>query len=110
MANGLVYGGAGGIANPSTTPPSQIATLPLFDFYGSGDTAPGVGNVPDRSLQKEFLMLENTAGTWAYGLVRYDLTTYLPEAVLGMPASASSVESNWTMLLGPRWTGAAVLR
>jgi trimeric autotransporter adhesin len=100
LANGLVYGGAGGIANPSTTPPSQIATLPLVDFYGSGTTAFGVGNVPDRSLQKEFLMLENTAGTWAYGLVRYDLKTYLPEAVLGMPASASSVESNWTML---RW-------
>jgi trimeric autotransporter adhesin len=100
LANGLIHGSGGGIANPSTTPPSQIATLPLFDFYGSGDTAPGVGNAPDSSLQKEFLMLENTAGTWAYGLVRYDLTTYLPEAVLGMPASASGVSSNWTML---RW-------
>jgi trimeric autotransporter adhesin len=100
LANGLVYGAGGGIANPSTTPPSQIATLPLVDFYGSGDTAPGVGNVPDSSLQKEFLMLENLAGTSAYGLVRYDLTTYLPEALLGMPASASGVSSNWTML---RW-------
>jgi trimeric autotransporter adhesin len=100
LVNGLVYGGGGGIANPGTTPPSQVATLPLLDFYGSGDVAPGVGSVPDPSLQKEFLMLENTAGTWAYGLVRYDLTTYLPEAVLDMPASASGVESNWTML---RW-------
>jgi trimeric autotransporter adhesin len=101
LANGLVYGSGGGIINPSTTPPSQIATLPLFDFYGSGVTgAPGVATLPDPSLQKEFLMLENTAGTWAYGLVRYDLTTYLPEAVLGMPASASGVESNWTMM---RW-------
>jgi trimeric autotransporter adhesin len=45
-------------------------------------------------------MAENAAGTWAYGLVRYDLTTYLPEAVLGMPTSASGVASNWTML---RW-------
>jgi len=99
LANGLVYGGSGGIANPSTTPPSQIATLPLFDFYGSGVTdSPGVATEPDPSLQKDFLMLENTAGTWAYGLVRYDLNTYLPEAVLNMPVAASGVDSNWTML------------
>jgi trimeric autotransporter adhesin len=56
--------------------------------------------VADPSLQNEFLMAENAAGTWAYGLIRYDLTTYLPEAVLGMPTSASGVASNWTML---RW-------
>jgi hypothetical protein len=43
-------------------------------------------------------MLENTAGTWAYGLTRYDLKTYLPEAVLNMPTAASGVDSNWTML------------
>ena len=53
--------------------------------------------VADPSLQKDFLMLENTAGTWAYGLVRYDLTTYLPEALLDMPASVSGIESTWTM-------------
>jgi hypothetical protein len=101
ITNGVLYGAGGGIANPSTTPPSQIATLPLFDFYGSGLTnTPGVAALPDPSLRKEFLMLENSAGTWAYGLVRYDLATYLPEAFLRMPASASGVDSNWTML---RW-------
>jgi hypothetical protein len=100
LANGLVYGGAGGIANPSTTPPSQIASLPLIDFYGSGISGYGAGNLPDPSLQKEFLMEENAAGTWAYGLVRYDLTTYQPEAFLTMPTLASGVESNWTM---QRW-------
>jgi hypothetical protein len=43
-------------------------------------------------------MMVNTAGTWAYGLARYDLTTYRPEALVDMPASASTVESQWTML------------
>jgi sugar lactone lactonase YvrE len=98
LVDGLVYGAGGGIANPSTTPPSQIASLPLADFYGSGDIGPGVASSPDPSLQKDFLMLENDAGTWAYGLTRYDLKTYLPEAVLGMPAPASGVDANWTML------------
>lgn len=94
---GLVYGEGGGIVNPSTTPPSQVQTLPLIDFYGSGDVGTAASIAADPSLKKDFLMLTNTAGTWAYGLVRYDLNSYLPEAVLPMPASASSVESTWTM-------------
>ena len=42
-------------------------------------------------------MEANLAGTSAYGLVRYDLNSYLPEAVLPMPTSASGIESQWTM-------------
>jgi trimeric autotransporter adhesin len=100
LAHGLVYGAGGGIINPSTTPPSQVATLPLIDFYGSGTTPEGAGLAADPSLGKEFMMLENLAGTSAFGLTRYDLSTYLPEAVLQMPASYSSITSDWNML---RW-------
>ncbi|MBT9333263.1 beta strand repeat-containing protein [Paracidobacterium acidisoli] len=100
LANGLVYGLGGGIINPSTSPPSQIAALPLIDFYDSGSTPEGSGFAADPSLSKEFLMLDNLAGTSAFGLTRYDLSTYLPEAVLQMPASYSSITSGWNML---RW-------
>ena len=96
-AGGLIYGDSGGIINPGTTPPTQVQTLFPIDFYGSGNVGGGVAALPDPSLQKDFLMLVNTAGTWAYGLVRYDLKTYLPEAELTMPASASGVNSTWTM-------------
>ncbi len=96
--NGLVYGTGGGIVNPLTTPPSQIQTLPSIDFYGAGSVGSPETAVVDPSLQKDFLMLNNAAGTWAYGLTRYDLNTYLPEAFLLMPASASGISSNWTML------------
>lgn len=95
--NGLIYGAAGGIINPTTTPPSQVQTLPLVDFYGIGSTGYGVAVAADPSLQKDFLMLENAAGTWAYGLVRYDLKTYLPEAAIEMPAVTWNVDSGWTM-------------
>jgi hypothetical protein len=98
LAGSWVYGAGGGIINPATTPPSQITTLPLFDFYASGINGEGVAVAADPSLQKEFLMMVNTAGTWAYGLARYDLATYRPEALLDMPASANSVEAKWTML------------
>jgi hypothetical protein len=100
LVDGLVYGAGGGIANPATTPPSQIATLPTVDFYQAGISTSGVGAFADPSLQKEFLVSVNTAGVWAYGLTRYDLNTYLPEVVLDMPASASSVQAQWTMF---RW-------
>ena len=99
LANGLVYGGGGGIANPTTTPPSQIATLSTVDFYQAGISTYAAGIVADPSLQKEFLMAENLAGTQAYGWTD-DLNTYLPEALLDMPASMSSSEGQWTML---RW-------
>ena len=99
-SNGIVYGGGGGIINPLTTPPTQLATLPLPDFYQSGISPSGVSVVPDASTQKDFLMLENLAGTWEYALARYDTTTYLPEAVLTLPTSLYSIETNWTML---RW-------
>lgn len=91
LAGGLVYGGSGGIANPSTTPPSQIATL--APVQQTSTSIGGNGVVADPSLQEEFLM--------ANGLTRYNLTTYLPEATLVIPVSNSGVfEATWTML---RW-------
>jgi trimeric autotransporter adhesin len=100
LAGGLVYGGAGGIVNPSTTPPSQIAILSLPEFYEAGITEFGVGAVADPSTQQDFIMMENAAGTWEYGLASFSTNTYLPETTFVMPASASNIESTWTML---RW-------
>jgi len=87
----LIYGYGGGIINPTTTPPSQVQTLPLIG--GSGYD----GVAADPSLQKEFLILGNLSSSSASGIVRYDLTTYLPEAVLDLPASVSpGGDSRWT--------------
>jgi trimeric autotransporter adhesin len=105
LANGLVYGVSGGIANPSPTPPNtpvQVATLPLFTFSSLPEDTSAVANVADPSLQKEFLMLQNLGGNPPNSLVRYDLNSYLAESVLNIPASASSptIESSWSVL---RW-------
>ena len=56
--NGLIYGFGGGIVNPNTTPPSQVATLPQLDFYESGISGYGVSATADPSLQKDFIMAE----------------------------------------------------
>jgi hypothetical protein len=100
LANGVVFGGSGGIANPQTTPPSQIAVLSPVDFYQSGNNSYEVGVVPDASTNKEFVMLENVAGTWGYALARYDTVHYVPETWVPMPASTNNSSTIWTML---RW-------
>jgi hypothetical protein len=92
-SNGLVYGGLGGIVNPTTTPPSQIATLPLFGSYFTFASAAAA----DPSLRKEFLMLE-PEGPLGYGLARYDLNMYIPETVLDMPQSTWANFGGWRML------------
>ena len=96
LADGLVYGAGGGIANPTTTPPSQIATLPLLDFSGSGVGGDGIGVVPDPSLDKDFLMVNDFTASNA--LVRYDLKTFLPEAMVGIPGSSPNSYQSWPML------------
>jgi hypothetical protein len=100
LANGLVYGGVGGIVNPLTTPPSQIALLQPIEFYQAGISDYGVASIPDPSTNKEFMVIQNAAGTWEYALARYDITEYLPETWVPMPASTNNIESGWTLL---RW-------
>ena len=108
QANSLVYGDGGGIINPTTTPPiAGPGHFPLIDFYGSGGPGSGVAVVADPSLQKDFLLLGNYAGTLAYGLARYDLNTYLPEAVLpdawrrlGVYVDHAALRSGWSRPVG----------
>jgi hypothetical protein len=98
LADGLVYGAGGGIANPTTTPPSQVATLPLLNFSGSGVGGDGIGVVPDPSLQKDFLMVNEFTGGIDNALTRYDLKTFLPEAAVGIPGSSPNSYQAWPML------------
>jgi trimeric autotransporter adhesin len=94
LADGLVYGEGGGIVNPTTTPPSQVATLPLTNSVSSSFVGYGIGVIPDPSLQKDFLMLENSSGQ----IVRYDLKTYLPEAAVDAPGSSPNSYQSWPMI------------
>jgi trimeric autotransporter adhesin len=100
LAGGLVYGGEGGVVNPTTTPPTQIALQFLPEFYQEGITESGVGAIADPSTQKDFVMEENLAGTEDYALARFNTTTYLAESVVVLPVPVSDIETTWTML---RW-------
>ena len=50
----MVYGGNGGIINPTTTPPMQLATLSLLNGYGNGVE-------PDPATGYDFMISQNAA-------------------------------------------------
>ena len=81
---GLVYGSGGGIINPSTTPPSQVAVLPLGQGpYGSELVGGGV--VPYASEAKSFNVAVNDAGTALDFLERFDTQHFVLEQSLAFP-------------------------
>jgi len=96
LDGGLIFGGSGGIANPSTTPPSQIAMLPLGQ--GSyGTSLAGVGVVPYAAASKSFNGALNNAGSSAAYLERFDTQHATLEEMIALPASASGIAG------GTRW-------
>ncbi|MBB5344991.1 hypothetical protein HDF10_002977 [Edaphobacter lichenicola] len=86
---GLVFGSAGGIVNPSTTPPSQVAVLPL----GNGESSIGLvggGVVPYQAESKAFVIGVNYAGTAAYYLERFDTQHFTQEQQIQLPGGTVS--------------------
>jgi uncharacterized repeat protein (TIGR01451 family) len=93
---GLVYGSGGGIVNPSTTPPSQVAELqPGPGPYGTGLI--GGGAVPYAAESKNFLIAVNDAGTALDYLQRFDTNHFVLEDQLPLPGGAIS------SIAGTRW-------
>ena len=93
---GLVYGSAGGIINPSTTPPSQVAVLPLGQGpYGLGLIGGGV--IPYAAESKSFNIGVNAAGTALSFIERFDTQRFTLEQQIQLPSS------NVSNVVGTRW-------
>ncbi len=92
---GLVYGSGGGIINPNTTPPSQVAVLQL----GSGQYGSfyGGGVVPYAAESKSFNIAVNPAGTAMTFLDRCDTQHFTMEDQIQFPTS------NISSVSGTRW-------
>jgi len=85
---GLVFGSAGGIINPSTTPPSQVAVLPLGN--GTSSSLIGGGVIPYQAESKAFVIGVNAAGTAAYYLERFDTQHFTQEQQIQLPGNSVS--------------------
>jgi hypothetical protein len=92
LDGGLVFGSSGGIINPSTTPPSQVAVLALGNGPYSTSLVGG-GVVPYQAESKAFIVGVNTAGTAASFLERFDTQHFTLEQQIQLPGNSSSAVS-----------------
>lgn len=84
--SGLVFGAAGGIVNPNTTPPSQIAVLPI-------STSPFVtysGVIPYQTQFKAFVYGVNGGNVNTSYLQRFDTQLFTVDDRIQLPSTAAS--------------------
>jgi uncharacterized repeat protein (TIGR01451 family) len=77
LVDGRVYGFAGGVANPSTTPPTQLGRFTISSAQGSGQVIEGFGVAPDPAIGRVFFLGETLAGTANPVLLSYDSSQYV---------------------------------
>jgi uncharacterized repeat protein (TIGR01451 family) len=95
---GLVYGTGGGIVDPSTTPPSQVAVLPLgATSYGSFVT--GGGAIPYAAEAKSFNVVTGLPGVSAIYVERFDTQHFTLEDLIPLPSGGTS-----GAVQGTRWS------
>ena len=87
LDRGLIFGAAGGIVNPTTTPPSQIAVLPIGQY--SYTTYAG-GVIPYQAQYKAFVYGVNGNNTNASYLERFDTQLFTLDDRIQLPASVAS--------------------
>ena len=88
LSSGLVYGFAGGVADPTTTPPTQLGQFPVSSLLGFGQTVEGSGVAPDPVEGRVFLLGETLAGSANPVLASYDSARYVPvnmQTFTGLP-------------------------
>jgi uncharacterized repeat protein (TIGR01451 family) len=95
---GLVYGTGGGIVDPSTTPPSQVAVLPL-GATSFGSSATGGGAIPYAAEAKSFNVVTGLPGVSAIYVERFDTQHFTLEDLIPLPSSETS-----GAVQGTRWS------
>ncbi len=104
VSGGLVFSINGGIANPSTVPATQVATL----------AGPGVGGfsttqalAPDVSLQRAFYPAINLSNTYNFsgqdGITAFDLNTYEPTFTMPLNMAAIEGTTSYSQVDIVRW-------
>jgi uncharacterized repeat protein (TIGR01451 family) len=77
LFDGLVYGFAGGVANPTTTPPTQLGQFAVSSAQGSSQSIEGSGVSANPSYRRVFYLGETLAGSANPVLLSYDSNRYV---------------------------------
>ncbi len=78
LYNGIVYGFAGGVADPTTTPPTQLGQFLVASAQGSGQSIMGSGVAASPSFGRVFFLGETLAGSANPVLLSFDSNRYVP--------------------------------
>lgn len=87
LQDGLIYGVGGGVANPSTTPPSQIGRY-LVTNYGLYQSFEPSGIAVDPASDRVFFTGSSTAGSALPYLISFDWKRFTVLDVLQFPGSS----------------------
>jgi len=77
LANGTIYGFGGGVANPSTTPPTQLGQFYVSSAQGWGPVIQGTGVAADPAAGRVFFIGETLAGSANPVVLSYDNNRYV---------------------------------
>jgi uncharacterized repeat protein (TIGR01451 family) len=89
LVGGLIYGFAGGVADPSTTPPKQVGQFNVNAAQGAGQSIEGTGVAADPALGRVFILGETLAGSANPVLLSYDNNQYV---LLNMQQFTGSIQ------------------
>lgn len=76
LANGLVFGVGGGVADPRTTPPTALGQFNVNSAQGTTQSIEGTGIAPDLAIGRVFITGETLAGSANPVLFAYDPSSF----------------------------------
>jgi hypothetical protein len=114
LSGGLAFANAGGVANPATTPATQLGVFPVT---GGGTFSSSQSFVPDSSLQSAFYLVDTSAnGTTNFGGVpdgieAFNQHTFLPTSMVSLNMGQIEGTSSYSGVDVVRWghDGLAIL-
>ncbi len=113
LSGGLAFANSGGVANPATTPATQIGVYPVSSLSTFSSAAL---LAPDTSLQRTFFLVNAAASGTSSSSVQtaiqaFDQNTFLPSSLLPLNIAATEGSTNFSGVDLIRWgqDGLAVL-
>jgi uncharacterized repeat protein (TIGR01451 family) len=96
LANGLIYGFGGGVADPTTTPPALLGQLPVSSELGSGVYVQGTGVAAEPESGRVFVLGQVNSPV----LLSYDSNRYVPLNLQLFNGTAGSGTGSYDLI---RW-------
>lgn len=104
VSGGLAFANAGGVANPTTIPATQLGVFPVT---GGGTFSVSQSFVPDASLQSAFYLVPTTASAASSGVPdgfeSFNANTFMPTGEVSLNMETIEGTTSYTGVDAIRW-------